>query len=188
MSSAWTAAGANRRLLCATSPTATCAPCLPGQSERRSQTHGRPARTAFGGRGDLMHRSETLRMLGPLRYQVAGALTLLQGRAYSVRATYVPAPSLRCALAGRPATCGCAAVLDRAAYSRAQMAWQPPLPPAACAADLPTHAGMRQPLCPARWAAWCAPTMSSTWAASASCSPQAMSAVLRMVKSLQSLR
>ena len=43
-----------------------------------------------------MHRSETLRWLGPWRYQLSGALTLLQGKAYSVRVSYVPAPSLRC--------------------------------------------------------------------------------------------
>ena len=42
-----------------------------------------------------MHRSETLRMLGPLRYQLAGALTLLQGKTYSIRLSYLPAPDVR---------------------------------------------------------------------------------------------
>lgn len=43
-----------------------------------------------------MHRSETMRALGPLRYQLSGALTLLQGRSYHIKVSYLPAPPLRC--------------------------------------------------------------------------------------------
>ena len=37
---------------------------------------------SYGYMGDLMRMSERLRFLGPARYGLAGAITLLRGRAY----------------------------------------------------------------------------------------------------------
>ena len=37
---------------------------------------------SYGYMGDLMRLSERLRFLGPARYGIAGAITLLRGRAY----------------------------------------------------------------------------------------------------------
>ena len=38
---------------------------------------------SYGYMGDLMRLSERLRFLGPARYGLAGAITLLRGRAYN---------------------------------------------------------------------------------------------------------
>lgn len=38
---------------------------------------------SYGYMGDLMRLSERLRFLGPARYGIAGAITLLRGRAYN---------------------------------------------------------------------------------------------------------
>ena len=49
---------------------------------------------AYGYLGDVMHRSEAMRALGPARYSLAGAVTLLRGRSYNVKISYIPAPDL----------------------------------------------------------------------------------------------
>ena len=50
---------------------------------------------AYGYMGDLMARSERFRFLGSARYTLSGAFTLLRGRSYCARTTYVPAPGDR---------------------------------------------------------------------------------------------
>lgn len=46
---------------------------------------------AYGYMGDLMRESEGLRWLGPLRYDLVGARTLLRGKTYRARVKYLPA-------------------------------------------------------------------------------------------------
>ena len=48
---------------------------------------------SYGYMGDLMKDSERLRWMGPARYNLAGAITLLQGKVYTVRVSYLPAAS-----------------------------------------------------------------------------------------------
>lgn len=56
---------------------------------------------SYGYMGDLMKDSEKLRWMGPARYNIAGAITLLQGKAYTARVSWLPA-ALQSAL---PPTC-----------------------------------------------------------------------------------
>ena len=51
---------------------------------------------SYGYMGDLMALSERLRWLGPARYGLAGALTLLRGRAYGAAVSLLPAEPARC--------------------------------------------------------------------------------------------
>lgn len=45
---------------------------------------------SYGYMGDLMRLSERLRFLGPARYGLAGAITLLRGRAYDAEVSPFP--------------------------------------------------------------------------------------------------
>ncbi|CAL8471765.1 g11307 [Coccomyxa elongata] len=45
---------------------------------------------SYGYMGDLMRLSERLRFLGPARYGIAGAITLLRGRAYNAEVAFLP--------------------------------------------------------------------------------------------------
>ena len=49
---------------------------------------------SYGYMGDLMAQSETLRWMGPTRYNLAGAFVLFRGRAYNASVSYLPAPGL----------------------------------------------------------------------------------------------
>lgn len=49
---------------------------------------------SYGYMGDLMAQSETLRWMGPTRYNIAGAFVLFRGRAYNASVSYLPAPAL----------------------------------------------------------------------------------------------
>ena len=49
---------------------------------------------SYGYMGDLMAQSETLRWMGPTRYNIAGAFVLFRGRAYHASVSYLPAPAL----------------------------------------------------------------------------------------------
>lgn len=51
---------------------------------------------SYGYMGDLMALSERMRWLGPARYGLAGALTLLRGRAYGAAVSLLPAAPARC--------------------------------------------------------------------------------------------
>ena len=51
---------------------------------------------SYGYMGDLMALSERMRWLGPARYGLAGALTLLRGRAYGAAVSLLPAAPPRC--------------------------------------------------------------------------------------------
>ena len=53
---------------------------------------------SYGYMGDLMALSERMRWLGPARYGLAGALTLLRGRAYGASVSLLPAAPARCAI------------------------------------------------------------------------------------------
>jgi ceramide kinase len=44
---------------------------------------------AYGYMGDLMRQSESLRWMGPSRYNVAGALTLARNSSYRLRISYL---------------------------------------------------------------------------------------------------
>lgn len=48
---------------------------------------------SYGYMGDLMKDSEKLRWMGPARYNISGAITLLQGRRYTARVSWLPAAS-----------------------------------------------------------------------------------------------
>ena len=47
---------------------------------------------SYGYMGDLMKDSEKLRWMGPARYNIQGAITLLRGRSYAARVSWLPAP------------------------------------------------------------------------------------------------
>ena len=51
---------------------------------------------SYGYMGDLMALSERMRWLGPARYGLAGAATLLRGRAYGAAVSLLPAAPARC--------------------------------------------------------------------------------------------
>ena len=51
---------------------------------------------SYGYMGDLMHCSESLRWMGPSRYNLAGAITLFQGRSYHAKVLFLPADTQRC--------------------------------------------------------------------------------------------
>lgn len=50
---------------------------------------------SYGYMGDLMRLSERLRFLGPARYGLAGAITLLRGRAYDAEVRPFPGLQFR---------------------------------------------------------------------------------------------
>ena len=50
---------------------------------------------SYGYMGDLMHTSESLRWMGPERYNVAGAFTLALGRSYQAKVAFLPANGAR---------------------------------------------------------------------------------------------
>ena len=52
---------------------------------------------SYGYMGDLMALSERMRWLGPARYGLAGALTLLRGAAYGASVSLLTAAPARCA-------------------------------------------------------------------------------------------
>ncbi len=99
----------------------------------RLEAAGAPGRSLFtlsmasyGYFGDVMAASERMRALGPARYELAGAATLLAGRSYGARVEWLPAgeeeggggggaPPKR--LLERPCSSACAAC-DRAAGGR----------------------------------------------------------------------
>ena len=53
---------------------------------------------SYGYMGDLMRHSEKLRWMGPARYNIAGAYTLLRGKAYDARIEYRPVSDVRYAI------------------------------------------------------------------------------------------
>ena len=59
---------------------------------------------SYGYMGDLMRHSEKLRWMGPGRYNIAGAYTLLRGAAYDARIEYRPVTDVRSAQV-QPASC-----------------------------------------------------------------------------------
>jgi len=50
---------------------------------------------SYGYTGDLMEASETLRWMGPMRYDVVGAKMLALNKSYSTTIEYLPAPEVR---------------------------------------------------------------------------------------------
>lgn len=71
-------------------------PCRTPLDVLRVDTEDRQHRFAvcvasYGYMGDLMKDSERLRWMGPARYNIAGAITLFQGKVYSARVSWLPA-------------------------------------------------------------------------------------------------
>lgn len=50
---------------------------------------------SYGYMGDLMRFSEKLRWMGPPRYNTAGSIMLLRGRAYRAKVSYMPVDTKR---------------------------------------------------------------------------------------------
>ncbi|CAL5222892.1 g5321 [Coccomyxa viridis] len=62
---------------------------------------------SYGYMGDLMRTSERLRFLGPARYGLAGAWTLLRGAAYDAEVSYLPAPGTASTAASKECRAAC---------------------------------------------------------------------------------